>query len=89
MCKQNDSDQEYFESRMEDICKRCECCETYWKTCYKCGGKGEFDYDEDLQFEDPLWYSPGDTEECDICEGAGGWTMCLGHCDENGKHLKM
>lgn len=72
----------------DSLCDRCKCCDTDWEDCYECGGKGGRDYDDDLQFEDPLWYQPGDFETCDICEGKGGWPVCLGNCDENGNHSK-
>lgn len=75
-------EQDYAES----LCPRCKCCEMDWEDCYQCGGEGGRGYDDDLQFEDPLWYQPGDFETCDTCEGAGGWAMCLGNCDEHGKH---
>jgi hypothetical protein len=68
-----------------ELCKRCGCCDTYWEDCWNCWGKGGRDY-EYLQEEDPLWYSPGDFEECTECHGAGRFEMCLGKCDENGKH---
>ena len=46
----------------------------YWEDCEQCAGDGEFDvYDED-----PLWYSPGDTERCNTCDGYGGWYRCSG-----------
>jgi hypothetical protein len=70
----------------ESLCPRCKCCDTDWVECYQCGAEGGRGYDDDLQFEDPMWYQPGDWEECDICEGKGGWSVCLGNCDENGKH---
>lgn len=46
-----------------------------WEDCDLCGGEGYFDW-EDLQFEDPLWYQPGDTERCEQCSGKGGWWWC-------------
>lgn len=69
----------------DDVCDRCGCCGTYWEDCHSCGGEGGLDW-EDLQFVDPLWYSPGDFVKCDVCSGVGGWFVCLGDCDENGKH---
>lgn len=44
-----------------------------WIECWNCGGKGGRDYEEDLQFEDPLWYIPDDFVKCDICNGKGGF----------------
>jgi hypothetical protein len=62
----------------EEFGPYCEHCgeELDWEECDQCGGDGEFDW-EDLQFEDPLWYQPGDTEECAQCRGEGGWWWCL------------
>lgn len=55
----------------------CEVCggELEWDDCDTCGGEGEFDW-ETLQFDDPLWYQPGDVERCSQCEGKGGWWYC-------------
>lgn len=46
-----------------------------WEECGECQGDGFLDW-ETLQFEDPLWYSPGDTEVCHNCNGKGGWRFC-------------
>jgi hypothetical protein len=56
----------------DDSCERCG-EGTDWEDCYQCGGEGLHDDYED----DPLWYEPGDTSTCDICEGKGGWIKCL------------
>lgn len=55
----------------------CPLCsyEMEWERCTACDGDGEFDW-ETLQFEDPLWYQPGDTERCEECRGEGGWWQC-------------
>ena len=47
-------------------------CGCEWTDCDACGGEGYFDW-ETLQFEDPLWYDPDDTEVCHQCDGKGGW----------------
>ena len=44
--------------------------------CSCCGGEGGRGWDE-LQFEDPLWYSEGDFVICDTCNGEGGFTRCI------------
>jgi hypothetical protein len=63
-------------SCQEDIKYCCKCGEEMeWKECWNCGGKGGRDW-EDLQFEDPLWYSPDDFVECDECNGVGGFWIC-------------
>lgn len=55
----------------------CKTCghEKWYVECPECGGQGYRDWDT-LQFEDPLWYDPGDTEECTTCDGQGGWLTC-------------
>ena len=52
----------------------CAICGGYmdWIDCWQCGGEGEFDMYED----DPMWYEPGDFEDCDVCRGAGGYWEC-------------
>lgn len=69
----------------DGICPKCECCETVWEQCWSCGGDGGRGW-EDLQSEDPLWYDENDFIICDICNGKGGFNVCGGKCDENGKH---
>lgn len=56
----------------------CPICgaEMAWIECFECGGEGEFDW-ETLQDEDPLWYGPDDTEQCNACSGKGGWWECF------------
>ena len=41
-----------------------------WVECWQCGGQGFLDGFHEV---DPLWYDEDYTEECDICNGAGGW----------------
>lgn len=68
----------------EDMFDYCEHCgmSKEWEECASCGGEGYFDWDT-LQFEDPLWYSPGDTETCPECHGKGGWSFCVNkNCKE-------
>lgn len=67
------------------MCDVCRCCEMDWEECWACGGDGTTGPGE-LYEEDPLWYDPGDFEDCRQCEGRGGWPLCGGRCDENGKH---
>lgn len=58
----------------------CEECgsDSLWESCWQCGGEGGQD-GYDLMEEDPLWYGPDDYRECDICEGKGGYYVCLNH----------
>lgn len=69
----------------DSLCPRCQCCDTDWVECWDCGGEGGQD-GEELMMEDPLWYSPDDFRRCSTCKGKGGWSECIGSCDENGKH---
>jgi len=73
-----------LEGAVSGTCHECKCCSTAWHECEHCGGEGGRDGDE-LMEEDPLWYSQDDHEECDVCEGKGGWNVCIGEC-VNGKH---
>ncbi len=68
-----------------EICSRCQCCDLVWERCDNCGGEGLDGHDcgEDVCCCD----YPEENESCDICGGGGGWTMCLGRCDAEGKHL--
>lgn len=51
------------------------------------GGEGGRDGYE-LQEEDPLWFGPDDWETCEQCNGKGGWPLCPGWCDAQGKHTE-
>jgi len=64
-------------SDLEDDCVYCKYCgeEMEWQECWSCGGEGGRGW-EDLQFEDPLWYSPDDFIGCDECDGGGGMWIC-------------
>lgn len=57
------------------VCARCGSSDVERVDCGACGGEGYHDWEE-LQFEDPLWYQPGDTEVCHQCNGEGGWWAC-------------
>lgn len=51
-------------------------CELERELCGDCDGTGWREYEDDLEFEDPLWYQPGDQERCSECAGKGGWWFC-------------
>lgn len=55
------------QAMLDELAIPCE-----WIDCWSCGGKG---FHEDLHEIDPGWYSPFDTEMCDICAGRGGWAV--------------
>jgi hypothetical protein len=75
---------EVLESPIPDLCPRCGCCSLEYVECQTCGGEGVSGHDcgEDCC---PCLY-PVDNVPCDICLGKGGWTVCLGRCDKDGKH---
>ena len=77
-----EDDNQLWESEDIDtpMCPRCECCQMIWETCHDCGGDGY----RELYEEDPLWYDIDDIEDCDTCNGKGGFWIC--DCDKNGKH---
>ena len=58
-------------------CPTCGEPDTVQRGCYSCGGEGCFDGYE----EDPLWYAPGEFEDCDTCAGTGylHWCSTCGH----------
>jgi DnaJ-class molecular chaperone len=60
----------------DEYCEKCG-SSVYYEDCWKCGGEGGRGYEDDLQFEDPLWYSPDDFIKCDECEGKGAFKICL------------
>jgi hypothetical protein len=55
----------------EDYCEVCEIPKE-WFGCFACGGSGEWE----LYEEDPVGFEPGDTCECQECDGMGGWLEC-------------
>jgi len=57
------------------ICPKCG-NELEPETCWNCGGEGGRGW-EDLQFEDPLWYTPDDFIECSECYGTGCFYRCI------------
>lgn len=78
---------DYMQEDWEDETEYCEDCgdEKQFEDCWQCGGEGGRGWDDDLQFEDPLWYTPGDFEICDICEGKGGYYVCHNHKNHKNK----
>lgn len=61
---------DYYEPVLCPVCM----AEMEWVECYQVGCEdGYYDAWED----DPLWYSPGETERCETCQGKGGWLQCL------------
>lgn len=44
-----------------------------WSDCANCGGEGE----TELYELDPLWYDEDDVEDCDWCQGSGGYWACF------------
>lgn len=68
-----------------EFCKRCNCCDLSYEHCDSCeDGFDGHDCGEDCC---PC-LDPEENQVCDICDGRGGWDVCLGRCDENGEHTK-
>lgn len=67
-----------------EICPRCGCCSFVWERCDTCCGARMNGHDcgEDTC----CCLDPEENETCEVCDGEGGWSMCLGRCDENGNH---
>jgi hypothetical protein len=53
-------------------CQKCG-CSMDWSDCANCGGEGE----TELYELDPLWYDEDDVEDCDWCQGSGGYWACF------------
>lgn len=60
-------------------CGRCG-CDVERVLCERCGGVGQTAPGE-LHDEDPLWYDDGDVEQCNDCQGVGGWWRCCNSAD--------
>jgi hypothetical protein len=60
------------------LCEGCGCCEMTTRVCYQCGGDGVDGHDcgEDTC----CCLHPDENETCDICDGEGGWEVCIGCC---------
>ena len=66
----------------QQYCKKCS-SDLEWVECSFCGGEGGRGWEE-LQFEDPLWYSPDDFVICDHCGGKCGFERCINsECESN------
>lgn len=67
----------------DPICPRCGCCSQVWHECENCDeGWSGHDCGEDCC----CCLNPTDNIRCDICGGKGGWYVCGGGCDDEGKH---
>lgn len=53
-------------------CTKCGSQDITWKHCWDCGGEGTLDLHE----LDANYYLPGETDDCDTCDGNGGWWHC-------------
>ncbi len=75
----NQEDVEFFDTPWgkEAMCKKCG-SSVMWKECWKCNGEGFSGHDcgeDTCCCLDPL-----PNIICDVCDGDGGWHVCLG-CD--------
>lgn len=70
---------EWFETNWgkEGQCKLCG-SSIDWEECWNCGGSGYSHHDcgEDCC----CCFYPEDNVECDICDGKGGWHVCISEC---------
>lgn len=83
MPKRSETEKSVEETAYES-CRRCGCCDEVWEDCQNCGGDGLEGHD--CGEDSCCCLSPEDNRQCDICDGDGGWYVCLGGCDKNGKH---
>ena len=60
-------------------CQRCKCCSLTREDCDACGGDGF------VESED--WQDYGEMFPCGTCAEQGGWSVCVGDCDQDGKHV--
>lgn len=70
----------------DGICQACKCCEKAAEDCWNCGGDGYSSHD--CGEDSCCCLDPHDNVRCDICRGRGYTMVCLGSCDENGKHVR-
>lgn len=57
----------------EDHCPNCG-HSTLWRECYAIGcDEGRID---GYEYDDPLWFSPGETYSCSTCGGIGVFYWC-------------
>ena len=67
-----------------ELCPRCGCCELVPEECWQCGGSGY--YGHDCGEDTCVCRNPEENVVCDICDGVGGWQVCLGGCNALGQH---
>lgn len=62
-----------YQQDYETRCPHCGHSPTHWRECQELGcNEGQIDVFD----EDPLWYSPGETETCTACYGTGIEQWC-------------
>jgi hypothetical protein len=73
---------EFLKANGKQLCEACGCCEMVGRSCSQCGGDGVDGHDcgEDTC----CCLDPEDNESCDICNGEGGWMVCIGCCAPEG-----
>jgi hypothetical protein len=62
------------------FCPACGCCRVRWVYCRDCDGKGRAGDGGGL---------PAPTSPCDLCDGAGRFSICEGRCDPQGRHWSI
>jgi hypothetical protein len=69
-----------YEISDDERCPKCNHSPIHWRRCQAIGcDDGWIDMHE---YDDPLWYDPGDLEMCEDCQGTGIEKWCPG-CGAN------
>lgn len=64
----------YTDDEPVDYCPICG-AEMEWEECHAVGCEDGW-YDG-YEFDDPLWFSPGEMVRCEECGGKGGYWVCI------------
>lgn len=65
---------DFYEEDYDEVCPKCSQSPICWQRCTALGcDDGCLDMHE---YDDPLWYSPGEEEPCDECFGNGIVAWC-------------
>ena len=76
--KQRDRLRRFLEANGKKLCEGCGCCEMTRRACWQCGGDGV--YGHDCGEDTCCCLDPEDDDPCEVCDGEGGWDVCIGCC---------
>jgi hypothetical protein len=63
-----------YEIDYDEICPHCNHSPIHWRECSNyCCEDGWIDL---YEYDDPLWYDPGDVQRCPECHGTGIEKWC-------------